>query len=620
MDQPPESEPGFDLGVPEPPGKQASYRVLARKYRPQRFEDLIGQEAMVRTLSNAFETGRIAQAYLFTGVRGVGKTTTARILARALNYEIPGEIDRPTIRLDRLGQHCQSIMEGRHVDVMEIDAASHTGIDDVRQITDGAHYAPVSARYKVYLVDEVHMLSEKAWNAFLKTLEEPPAHVKFMFATTEIRKVPVTVLSRCQRFDLRRVDAEVLVRHLAGICEKEQVTIEPDALSLIARAGEGSVRDSLSILDQAIAHGAGKVEAAEVRRMLGLADRARIIDLFAHLVKGDLASAMGELKSQYHDGADPEIILTELAEFVHFVTRVKVVPAAADDVSFSETERERGRDFAAKLSHRVLARAWQMLVKGIEEVGRSPRPFAAADMALVRIAHAADLPTPDEALRMLADGTGVVGGNPAPRAPSGGNGGGTSGQSLAVAGGASRLAPVARPEGAPIAMRAPEPASAPQPHLVVAGFTEILKLCAEKRDVRLKQQLEGDVHIVHCEDGRLDIRPTRSAAPTLAGDVQKKLSEWTGRRWIVTISSAEGEPTVRERLATEQADRERGVLAHPSVQAVLARFPGAEVVAVRPLVGDGLDVPALPAPAERDDGDADGDGSWEPVDPWDDDF
>ncbi|MCZ0737512.1 DNA polymerase III subunit gamma/tau, partial [Phreatobacter sp. AB_2022a] len=412
MDSTPENEPGFDLGVQEPAQSAshgASYRVLARKYRPQSFEDLIGQEAMVRTLSNAFDTGRIAQAYVFTGVRGVGKTTTARILARALNYELPGEVDKPSIHLARPGIHCQAIMEGRHVDVMEIDAASHTGIDDVRAITDGARYAPVSARYKVYIVDEVHMLSEKAWNAFLKTLEEPPAHVKFMFATTEIRKVPVTVLSRCQRFDLRRVDADVLVRHLQTICEKEKVEVEADALGLIARAGEGSVRDSLSILDQAIAHsiggtGAGKVGADEVRRMLGLADRARVIDLFQHLMAGDIAAAMAELKSQYDDGADPEIVLTELAEFVHFVTRVKVVREAADDLSFSETERNRGRDFAAKLSHRVLTRAWQMLMKGIEEVARSPKPFASADMVLVRIAYAADLPTPDEALRMLADG------------------------------------------------------------------------------------------------------------------------------------------------------------------------------------------------------------------------
>jgi DNA polymerase-3 subunit gamma/tau len=613
MDSSPETEPGFALGTPEPP-KAAPYRVLARKYRPQHFSDLIGQEAMVRTLSNAFDTGRIAQAYLFTGVRGVGKTTTARILARALNYELPGEVDRPSIHLDRPGTHCQAIMEGRHVDVMEIDAASHTGIDDVRQITDGARYAPVSARYKVYIVDEVHMLSEKAWNAFLKTLEEPPAHVKFMFATTEIRKVPVTVLSRCQRFDLRRVEADVLVKHLAGICDKEGVTIEADALGLIARAGEGSVRDSLSILDQAIAHGAGEVTSDNVRRMLGLADRARIIDLFEHVMKGDVAAAMAEFKSQYDDGADPEIVLGELAEFVHFVTRVKVAPAAADDVAFSETERTRGRDFAARLSHRVLARAWQMLMKGIEEVARSPKPLASADMVLVRIAYAADLPTPDEALRMLADGSGAVGAGAAPRLPSGGSGGGASGQAASVAA-APRLSSVARPEGAPVAMRE-QAAPQAQPHLVLASFAEVIKLVAEKRDVRLKQQLEGDMHLVRCEDGRLDFRPTRNAAPTLAGDLQKKLTDWTGRRWVVTISSEEGEPTLRERLAAEQADRERGVLAHPSVQAVLAKFPGAEIVAVRPLDSTGEPVPATLQPADDDDAD----GNWEPVDPWDDDF
>ncbi|MBY0360935.1 MAG: DNA polymerase III subunit gamma/tau [Phreatobacter sp.] len=614
MDSSPETEPGFALGTPEPP-KATPYRVLARKYRPQHFSDLIGQEAMVRTLSNAFDTGRIAQAYLFTGVRGVGKTTTARILARALNYELPGEVDRPSIHLDRPGTHCQAIMEGRHVDVMEIDAASHTGIDDVRQITDGARYAPVSARYKVYIVDEVHMLSEKAWNAFLKTLEEPPAHVKFMFATTEIRKVPVTVLSRCQRFDLRRVEADVLVKHLAGICDKEGVTIEADALGLIARAGEGSVRDSLSILDQAIAHGAGEVTSENVRRMLGLADRARIIDLFEHVMKGDVTAAMAEFKSQYDDGADPEIVLGELAEFVHFVTRVKVAPAAADDVAFSETERTRGRDFAARLSHRVLARAWQMLMKGIEEVARSPKPLASADMVLVRIAYAADLPTPDEALRMLADGSGAISAGAAPRLPSGGSGGGGASAQAASATAAPRLSSVARPEGAPVAMREQATPQA-QPHLALASFAEVIKLVAEKRDVRLKQQIEGDMHLVRCEDGRLDFRPTRNAAPTLAGDLQKKLTDWTGRRWVVTISSEEGEPTLRERLAAEQADRERGVLAHPSVQAVLAKFPGAEIVAVRPLDGTGEPVPATLQPA----GDDDADSNWEPVDPWDDDF
>ena len=359
--------------------RAGGYRVLARKYRPATFADLIGQDAMVRTISNAFETGRIPQAWILTGVRGVGKTTTARILARALNYELPdGSITGPTIHMPVLGVHCQAIMESRHVDVIEMDAASHNGVDDVRQINEAVRYSPVSARYKVYILDEVHMLSTAAFNALLKTLEEPPPHVKFVFATTEIRKVPITVLSRCQRFDLRRVDAALLVKHLEGICEKENVSAEPEALALIARAAEGSVRDALSLLDQAIAHAAGSVRAEDVRQMLGLADRTRIIDLFEALMRGDMAKALGELRDQYDSGADPAVVLSDLAEFTHFVTRVKVVPAVADDVSLAETERTRGRAFAAALSMRVLSRAWQMLFKGLAEVkeagSRSPPP------------------------------------------------------------------------------------------------------------------------------------------------------------------------------------------------------------------------------------------------------
>ena len=396
----------------------ASYRVLARKYRPSTFADLIGQDAMVRTISNGFEAGRIPQAWVLTGVRGVGKTTTARILARALNYELPdGSITGPTITMPVLGIHCQAIMESRHLDVIEMDAASHNSVEDVRAINEAIRYAPVSARYKVYILDEVHMLSGAAFNALLKTLEEPPPHAKFVFATTEIRKVPITVLSRCQRFDLRRVDAALLVKHLQGIAEKEAITAEPEALALIARAAEGSVRDALSLLDQAIAHSgasgagnstttlAGPVRAEDVRGMLGLADRTKIIDLFEALMRADLARALQEVRDQYDTGADPAMVLGDLAEFTHFVTRVKVVPALADDVSLTETERTRGRAFAAKLSMRVLARTWQMLLKGIEEVAAAGRPLAAAEMVLVRIAYAADLPTPDEVIRSLGEGT-----------------------------------------------------------------------------------------------------------------------------------------------------------------------------------------------------------------------
>ncbi|HTQ82149.1 MAG TPA: DNA polymerase III subunit gamma/tau, partial [Pseudolabrys sp.] len=402
------------------PEAATGYRVLARKYRPASFADLIGQDAMVRTISNAFESGRIPQAWILTGVRGVGKTTTARILARALNYELPdGSVKGPTIAMPVMGVHDQAIMESRHLDVLEMDAASHNSVDDVRQINDAIRYAPVSARYKVYILDEVHMLSGAAFNALLKTLEEPPPHAKFIFATTEIGKVPVTVLSRCQRFDLRRVDAALLVKHLQDIAAREAIEAEPEALALIARAAEGSVRDALSLFDQAIAHAgvetgagrqkvAGKVFAEDVRQMLGLADRVRIVDLFEALMKGDAAAALKELREQYDIGADPAVVLGDLAEFTHIVTRVKVVPSVADDVSLSEAERVRGRAFAVQLSMRVLSRVWQMLLKGLTEVKEAGRPLAAAEMVLVRIAYAADLPTPDEVIRSLGEDSNAV--------------------------------------------------------------------------------------------------------------------------------------------------------------------------------------------------------------------
>ncbi len=390
------------------PRAAAAYRVLARKYRPQTFADLIGQEAMVRTLRNAFTSGRIAQAYVLTGVRGVGKTTTARILARALNYEPldgPAGGGAPTLDMPGLGRHCRDIIESRHVDVQEMDAASNTGIGDIREIIEAARYKPVLARYKVFIIDEVHMLSTAAFNGLLKTLEEPPEHVKFIFATTEIRKVPVTVLSRCQRFDLRRVDAGVLAAHLRGICAAEGVGVEPEALGLVARAAEGSVRDALSLLDQAIAHAGatagGQVRGEEVRALLGLADKARVIDLFEALMRGDIAAALTLLREQYDAGADPAVVMAELAEFTHFVTRLKILPQTAEDASLIEAERLRGAAFAEALSMRVLARTWQMLTRGLAEVQQAAKPMQAAEMALVRLAYAADLPTPDEALRRL---------------------------------------------------------------------------------------------------------------------------------------------------------------------------------------------------------------------------
>jgi DNA polymerase-3 subunit gamma/tau len=603
-----QSETGLALGSPPP--SDASYRVLARKYRPASFDDLIGQDAMVRTVSNAFEAARIPQAWILTGVRGVGKTTTARILARALNYELPdGSVAGPTIRMPVVGTHCQPIMESRHIDVIEMDAASHNGVDDVRQINDAIRYAPVSARYKVYILDEVHMLSTPAFNALLKTLEEPPPHAKFIFATTEIRKVPITILSRCQRFDLRRVDAGLLVRHLEGIAAKEGIAVEPAALALIARAAEGSVRDALSLLDQAIAHagahlGIGKetanaapVQAEHVRQMLGLADRARIIDLFESLMGGDIAAALAELRTQYETGADPAVVLTDLAEFTHFVTRVKIVPAVADDPALIEAERTRGRAFAEKLSMRVLSRTWQMLLKGIAEVAEAGRPLAAAEMVLVRIAYAADLPTPDEVVRSLDGGGSAARG----QGNAQGNGGAATAAPPPVTSAprfeaarfeaprleTARAAPRAAPNAALVSVpmpdavaRLPETERSASP-LVIGRFEELITLAAQKRDLGVKLALERDVRLVRCEDGRLEIALEQSAARTLVNDLARKFSQWTNRRWMVVVSAEEGEPTVRSQNEARAAELKTGVRADPLVQAVLARFPGAEIVDVR---------------------------------------
>ena len=586
---------GFDLGGA--PDAAKPYRVLARKYRPSSFEDLIGQEAMVRTVSNAFETGRIPQAWILTGVRGVGKTTTARILARALNYEkSDGSVKGPTIHMPDLGVHCQAIMESRHMDVLEMDAASHTGVDDVRQINDSVRYAPASARYKVYIIDEVHMLSTAAFNAFLKTLEEPPEHAKFVFATTEIRKVPITVLSRCQRFDLRRVEADVLMKHLGNIAAKEGVEVEPEALGIIARAAEGSVRDSLSLFDQAIAHAAGLVKADAVRQMLGLADRTRVIDLFDSLARGDIASAFAEFRAQYDVGADPIVVLSDLAEFVNFVTRVKFVPGTADNVAFGETERVRAREFAAKLSTRVLSRMWQMLLKGIAEVQTATRPAAAAEMVLVRIAYVADLPTPDEAIRMMIEQNG---------------GGAAPATAGSAASSAPRGAPVSTmPAMSSVPTRAPQAspradlAARPQmaapvadaaPALRITSFPQLIALAGEKRDIMTKSALEADVRLVRIEDGQLEIALEPKAQRALVTDLSRKLELWTGRRWTVIISNAAGQPTVRSQNELARSEHQRAAEADPRVQEVLARFPGTKVVEVRRLAAE---VPVADATGE----------------------
>ncbi|ARQ08234.1 DNA polymerase III subunit gamma/tau [Rhizobium etli] len=598
------------------------YRVLARKYRPKDFTDLmVGQEPMVRTLTNAFETGRIAQAYMLTGVRGVGKTTTARILARALNYKT-AEIDKPTIDLRTPGEHCQAIMEGRHVDVIEMDAASHTGIDDVREIIEQVRYRPVSARYKVYIIDEVHMLSTQAFNGLLKTLEEPPEHVKFIFATTEIRKVPITVLSRCQRFDLRRISASDLVGLFTTIAAKEGIEAEPDALAMIARAAEGSARDGLSLLDQAIAHGAGAVQAEAVRGMLGLADRARIVDLFQHIGKGDVAGALGEFQSQYEAGANPVVVLTDLADFTHLVTRLKYVPDAANDPSLSEIERTKAAEFAKSIAVTTLSRIWQMLLKGIPETEGSSRTAGAAEMVLIRLAHAAHLPAPEDAARRLAEFSGDNGGSRPSSAPSGGGGGGTrvpyqssvaarapdiapSKPQPSVPVAMLRAVPSSQPETTPVGRIEAKPAEAPKPLVKVNSVSDIVNLATEKRDAKLKAMVRNFVRPVRIEPGRLDVSLTEGAPTTLLNELAVKLKEWTGIHWIVSLSRDEGQPTLVEAEARTREQHVIDARQDPDVAAILAHFPGAKIIDVRVRAPEPEEEGEVkpPAAAESEEGD-----------------
>ena len=573
------------------------YQVLARKYRPTSFDDLIGQEPMVRTLRNAFAAGRIPHAWMLTGVRGVGKTTTARILARGLNYQTEAGGGAPTVDLADEGVHCRAIMEGRHPDVVEMDAASHTGIDDIRDIIESARYSPVSARHKVYIIDEVHMLSKQAFNGLLKTLEEPPQHVKFVFATTEIRKVPITVLSRCQRFDLRRVEATTLVEHLAGIAAREGVEAEDEALRQIARAAEGSVRDALSILDQAIAHGAGHVGAATVQDMLGLADRTRTIDLFEQVMRGDTAAALAEMAAQHEIGADPLVVLTDLAEFTHYVTRLKLAPEAASQAAVSESERVRGAALAEALSVRVLARAWQMLLKGIAEVVQAPRPLAAADMVLVRLCYAADMPTPDEALRMLQEadaGSAQPGASRAPRVQS-------------AAKEPMRAGAPAQALGSTAAQARPQPRAEPaaEPAGAIRSFEEVVARARAERDRMLVFELERHVRLVRFEPGQIEIALTADAKPDLPQRLAQVLKGWTGARWIVVVSQESAPETLHETRARGRAAVLAEVQADPVVAQVLARFPGAEIVDVRdrPEPQEPAISPVVPADEQLDDPD-----------------
>jgi DNA polymerase-3 subunit gamma/tau len=572
MEDAADTSPG--LGLDAPPAKSEAYRVLARKYRPSDFTGLIGQEALVRTLSNAFATGRIAHAFMLTGVRGVGKTTTARIIARALNCIGPdGKRTEPTIHPCGVCEPCVAIAESRHVDVQEMDAASRTGIEDIREIIEGVRYAPASARYKIYIIDEVHMLSKNAFNGLLKTLEEPPPHVKFIFATTEIRKVPVTVLSRCQRFDLRRVETPELVAHLKTIAKKEKVAIEDGALALIARAAEGSVRDALSLLDQAIAHGEKQtIDAEMVRAMLGLADRGRVLDLFEKLLGGKIAEALADLSELYDHGADPLAVMQDLLETTHFLTRLKVSPGAEGFFDGGSAEARRAAEMAARLSVPTLSRTWQILLKGLFEVRDATRPIQAAEMALIRLAYAADLPPTDKLVRDLLEGEGAA----APRAaPAPASGGGVRAQAVRAGDG-----------GSAAAQRAPEPTANVQAAPQLRTLEDMAALASQKGAAVLKVHIENDMHLVRLEPGQIEFRPGARAPRSLSGDLAQKLKEWTGARWVVTVAREGGAPTLAEAKRAVQSARLESVAGEPLVRAVLDRFPGAEIVGVRDLADD----------------------------------
>jgi DNA polymerase-3 subunit gamma/tau len=563
------------------------YRVLARKYRPKDFDALIGQDALVRTLSNAFRSGRLAHAYMLSGVRGIGKTTTARIIARALNCIGPDGTGGPTAAPCGVCEHCRAIAEDRDVDVLEMDAASRTGVGEMRELIDGVRYRPASARYKVYIIDEVHMLSTQAFNALLKTLEEPPEHVRFVFATTEIRKVPITILSRCQRFDLRRVNAEVLAGHLAGIVEREGAEVSETALRLIARAADGSVRDGLSLLDQALSHTAGTVDETAIREMLGLADRTVTFDLLDAVLRGDIKTALDVMAAQYVSGADPAVVLTDMLELTHWLTRIKVVPKSADAPGVPEAERVRGRQMAEGLSMAEVTRAWQMLLKGLGETRVAPSPVQAAEMVLVRLAYAARLPTPAEALKALEDGKAVPAEKPSAAAtPASHSGSNSSSPGSGAAQGDTRSVDPRGPGPGPRAALAevPAPAAKPAPvgRSIPATFEEVADLALERGEAVLHAQLLTDVRLVHFEPGKIDLRLNAGAPESIPARLIRFLNENTATTWLVGISHDPGAPTLVEQRSAASAAKRKEVENHPLVREVLRVFPGATIEDVRP--------------------------------------
>ena len=548
------------------------YQVLARKYRPETFSDLIGQEAMVRTLKNAFDADRIAQAFMMTGIRGVGKTTTARIIAKGMNcIGLEGNTG-PTTSPCGQCEHCVAIREGRHVDVLEMDAASRTGVDDIREIIDSVHYRAASARFKIYIIDEVHMLSNNAFNALLKTLEEPPEHVKFIFATTEIRKVPVTVLSRCQRFDLRRIEPEEMIKMLQNLAKLENASISNEALALITRASEGSARDAQSLLDQAISHGAGETSVDQVRAMLGLADRGRVLDLFEFIMRGQAKEALNELGSQYSDGADPIGIIRDLAEVTHWVSIIKITPDAADDPTVSPDEKTRGQAFSQSLSMRILTRTWQLLLKALEEISSAPNPMMAAEMAVIRITHVSDLPSPEELVKKLtgthSESEGVKKGN------SGGSVSNTT---------SSNFKPTQQTETRPIKNEGNTALALDTETLDLQypTFESVLEIIRKFRDMKLLIDVENSVRLSSYVPGRIEFTPTENAPKDLAQRLGQLLQNWTGFRWAITVVGNCSGETIQEQRNAKDATLKREAKLHPFVKTVFDNFPKASIIEIK---------------------------------------
>jgi DNA polymerase III subunit gamma/tau len=537
------------------------YKVLARKYRPESFAELRGQDTMVRILKNAFAADRIAHSFILTGIRGTGKTTTARIIAKGLNCIGIDGAGKPTTDPCGKCENCTAIIEGRHVDVIEMDAASQTGVGDIREIIDSVHYSTTSARYKIYIIDEVHMLSTSAFNALLKTLEEPPLHVKFIFATTEIRKVPITVLSRCQRFDLKRVEPEVLITHLKSIANREQVKISEAAISIIVRASEGSVRDAMSMMDQAIAHGAEETSAEQVREMIGLADRSRILDLFSLIMEGNALSALNELSDQYAAGADPIVILKDLAEVTHWISVVKISPNTSQDPTVTTDERDRGLKFSTQLSMRSLTRMWQMILKVLEEISFAPNSMMAAEMAIIRLTHVSELPSPDELIRKLekqnysnAQVDDVKKKNDIKS---------TVTSSIVSSKSGVTIAKVEEIIEDPLQQ--------------FKTFEDVISLIRFNRDMKLLVETENYLKLVKYQPGRIEFQLTQEASTDLPSRLAKKLKSWTGKNWGITIVNEGGGPTIAEKRNANKQSLHLEVMEHPMVKSVMENFPGSNI-------------------------------------------